>query len=344
MGCLRFPQNGKENSVNLNGSFVGQRRQHYINRICYENTLKRLEQDNILLLKKAQDHATNSFAASTALGAIASNIWFAFQLKFTAGAGLESLAFELPIVVDAYERYVEEVEKLSDEEYFPPFPMEEIVDEYVDYLNLICFSILLHREDLLPRIHGLVKDTDYDGSDAVIEELLKFFLPDRPELDRWNWDMPYKLLLDSIDNPDANGRAQEMKEYVRSWYRGMRGKAHFWGKHEQIKDAFSPYSGYWATCAAAFTYLYDIDDKLYREELVYPKDLVDFARSMPRGIVTDQDGSMILRVLGGQKCPRDGMWFSPARVNSKKYFKKNDEMPIYFEADYGETIWQWVSD
>lgn len=34
-------------------------------------------------------------------------------------------------------------------------------------------------------------------------------------------------------------------------------------------------------CAAAFTYLYDIDDASYRAETVYPKDLVDYARGMP---------------------------------------------------------------
>ena len=62
----------------------------------------------------------------------------------------------------------------------------------------------------------------------------------------------------------------------------MKGKVHFWGKHEKIKPEFTPYLGYWAMCAGAFTYLYDIDDSSYRDELVYPKDLVDYARSIPR--------------------------------------------------------------
>ena len=61
----------------------------------------------------------------------------------------------------------------------------------------------------------------------------------------------------------------------------MKGLAHFWGKHERIKHAYSSYVGYWAFSAAAFTYLYDIDDSGYRDELVYPKDLVDYARKSP---------------------------------------------------------------
>ncbi|MBD8563542.1 DUF1911 domain-containing protein [Oxalobacteraceae sp. CFBP 8763] len=44
-------------------------------------------------------------------------------------------------------------------------------------------------------------------------------------------------------------------------------------------DSFSPYFGYWALCAGAFTYLLDIDDSSYRNEMVYPRDLVDYARS-----------------------------------------------------------------
>jgi len=46
-----------------------------------------------------------------------------------------------------------------------------------------------------------------------------------------------------------------------------------------LKDSFSPYFGYWALCAGAFAYLLDIDDSSYRNEMVYPMDLVDYARS-----------------------------------------------------------------
>ncbi|KQW89061.1 hypothetical protein ASC94_21585 [Massilia sp. Root418] len=75
----------------------------------------------------------------------------------------------------------------------------------------------------------------------------------------------------------------------------MKGLAHFWGKHERMKPEYSSYVGYWAFCAAAFTYLYDLDDSTYRDELVYPKDLVDYARSVPRQLVTLNDGAEVVR-------------------------------------------------
>jgi hypothetical protein len=81
-----------------------------------------------------------------------------------------------------------------------------------------------------------------------------------------------------------------MKRYVENWYSEMKKKAHFWGKHEMISDDFSPYSGYWAMCSAAFTYLYKIDDSSYRDDIIYPKDMVDFARSMPPNSTFTGDG------------------------------------------------------
>ncbi len=150
---------------------------------------------------------------------------------------------------------------------------------------------------MIPRIYGLIEGGDFDGADAVIEELLKFFMPDRPSLDYWTWDRPYRTLLDAINAEDPANRSKLMKKYVSGWYKSMKGRATFWGKHEKIELNFSPYHGYWAMCAGAFSYLYGIDDSSYRDEIVYPKDMVDFARSSPRNVVIDDDGSPTL--LGG---------------------------------------------
>jgi hypothetical protein len=193
---------------------------------------------------------------------------------------------------------------------------------------------------LLPAILEWNAGTTLDGADAVLEELFKFYFPDRPDLDQWLWDQPYRLLLDAIDDPVPEERAKLMKKFVKRWYPALRGKAGFWGKHEEIEPDFSPYTGYWNMCAAAFTYLYDIDDTSYRDEITYPKDLVDYARSKPRRPVSQENCGQILRVLGGQICPREGYWFSPANDNSLKLFKADETMPE-FDSEYGATIWQW---
>lgn len=50
-----------------------------------------------------------------------------------------------------------------------------------------------------------------------------------------------------------------------------------------------------------------------------------------------------LRCEAGQPCPRDGEWETPAKASSRRRFKQGEVMPSV-EADYGQTIWQWVGD
>jgi hypothetical protein len=55
-----------------------------------------------------------------------------------------------------------------------------------------------------------------------------------------------------------------------------------------------------------------------------------------RGTTTANRG----RAEGGQPCPREGWWFTPAKANSRRHFKKDEVMPD-LKTDWGATIWQW---
>jgi hypothetical protein len=54
---------------------------------------------------------------------------------------------------------------------------------------------------------------------------------------------------------------------------------------------------------------------------------------------TDRTG-IRLRCEAGQPCPREGWWFTPARMNSRRLFKAGELMPD-LKSDWGITIWQW---
>lgn len=316
------------------------RRQPFLNEQSCARTLKHFGKDFEFLKEKLRN-APSPHDKASALSSRAFRRWFTFQLRLTAGDSLDDLANYLTQVVEGFEDWVEALDAVSETDYDPPFVLNDVIDTYVDYLNLLSSAVLLHREDLIPRICALNEGTDYDKSDAVIEDLLGFFLPDRPALDGWYWKA-YTPLLEAIDQDTPADRAKGMGKFVKGWYKSMKGVAHFWGQHEKIEADFSPYFGYWAMCAAAFTYLYDIDDSKYRDELVYPKDMIDFARSRPRNLVKLSDGNEILRVLGGQPCPKAGQWFSPAKPDSARRFKNGEAMPV-FETEYGLTIWQLIS-
>ena len=324
-------------------SFEVRRRQPYIEDQSFSNTIAHYRRDEARGEQDLQENQESPRDQTVLLGYLASGLWCEFQLRYTAGDALPELATFLTQVVKAYEREAESSDRLPAEEYRAVFLLDDMMDEYVDYIGLLSVSALLHREDLIPRIFALMVGTDYDETDLLIEELLNFYLPDRPAVDQWYWDKPYGMLVEVIDSETPAARAKAMKKYVTKWYPSMKGLAHFWGKHEKITPEYSDYVGYWAFCAAAFTYLYDIDDSGFRNETVYPKDLVDYARSKPRQPVRLKDGNEILRVAGGQPCPRAGNWFSPAKEDSARHFNEGELMPSFDASEYGQTIWQWNS-
>jgi hypothetical protein len=45
-------------------------------------------------------------------------------------------------------------------------------------------------------------------------------------------------------------------------------------------------------------------------------------------------------VAAGQPCPREGYWFTPTEMNSRRHFKQGELMP-QAAGDYGAAIWQW---
>jgi hypothetical protein len=51
------------------------------------------------------------------------------------------------------------------------------------------------------------------------------------------------------------------------------------------------------------------------------------------------NSAQLVRVAAGQSCPEAGFYFTPARLDSRKLFKKGDVMPE-LGTEYGATIWQ----
>lgn len=101
----------------------------------------------------------------------------------------------------------------------------------------------------------------------------------------------------------------DLQRYLKIWYKSL-AKAPWHDSHLGIADdTTGGYFGYWAIEAGAVTFLMGVDDSSFREHLVYPKDLVDFARAMDAATeffsTVNADFSGI-RVEGGQPCPQAG--------------------------------------
>lgn len=323
--------------------FRNVRRQKFLDLTSFQNTLLQFAKDERKVQAALDEPDVTLRTRRSAALTRADALWQTFQLNYTAGISLDILSESLTSVVSAYEIYADACQAMPDDEYLPPFMLTELIDIYIDYLNILSAAVLLHREDLIPRIFLFIHETDFDGADAVLEEIFKRYVPERPQLDEWLYPQ-YRQLLNAIDSDNAPEMQAEMAKYVKKWYPSMKGKAHFWGKHETITPEFSPYFGYWAMCAAAFTYLYQIDDAKYRNEIVYPKDMLDYARSHPPLKSMEQGPMQTLRLQSGSICNRAGFWFTPAIVNSRQRFELGQVMPNDPDSPFGLIFWQWLSE
>jgi len=215
--------------------------------------------------------------------------------------------------------------------------------DYWDAIRLTSFAILLGHTDLLPRIAALW-DYENDDMDGLLERLVAPFVPGRaPPPDTCTRHLPYFKLL-KVFAADAAKRPALMARYMDEWYTASRREPYY---ESHTKGREHSFLGYWSFEAAAVAYVLDIDDSTFRDHEFYPRDLADFARSLPRpvalgGAPSDSSDGVTLRCAAGQPCPRAGYWFTPARLDSRRVFQQGEVMPDV-GGDYGATIWQWDS-
>lgn len=141
-------------------------------------------------------------------------------------------------------------------------------------MHVIGFCVLLHRIDLLQRFVLLIERAGYAGDDTLYENLLIKVLPNRHEVGQWFHDV-YSHLIRAIYAVSKEDATNFLKKYCKQWYPAFK-QAPWYDSHLQGKDG--NYAGYWAVEAGAIAFLYDIDDSDV-DHRVYPKDLVEYARS-----------------------------------------------------------------
>jgi hypothetical protein len=215
---------------------------------------------------------------------------------------------------------------------------------YWKAIRLTSFALLLGRYELLPRVAALW-DYENDDLDGLLERLVAPFVPGRaPPPDTCTRHLPYfKLLKVFAAAPDK--RPELMSKYMDEWYTASRREPYF-ESHKKGRE--HSYLGLWSFEAAAVTYVLQIDDSTYRDKDFYPRDLIDYACSLP--LPAELGGPAVgsaspftstgLRCQAGEACPRSGWWLTPAKAESRRRFEQGTIMPA-IGGDYGSTIWQW---
>ncbi|WP_413817483.1 PoNe immunity protein domain-containing protein [Pseudomonas sp. P9_31] len=251
------------------------KRQEPFSHKLYENFLK--EHDELIEFFK-----TNQFKSDSALEEASQRAKYFQTLSldkllatYTAGENIDSL---IPLLEDLIEKYEVRQKALAAYQGVPnisPLAIDNWPNQYEEAVQVISLCVLLHRTDLLSRFVKLIDEAGYAGDDTLYEDLLKKVLPDRHDVDEWYHDV-YTPLIQAIYS-DSKGEASKLlKKYCQQWYPAFE-QAPWHDTHLQGEDGV--YVGYWAFEAGAIAFLYGIDDNTI-DHMVYPKDLVEYARGI----------------------------------------------------------------
>ncbi|MGD7187617.1 hypothetical protein GO283_01657 [Ralstonia solanacearum] len=336
------------------------RRQQFLYEALYANVRARLVEgiescsENV---QKKKGHPDPGYVRD-AQGGLYEEMFWLWMLDYTSGKNLDELAAQFSRIVDEFVRWNELnvpyrlylKEKYKDRGYTELTICSVDFRNQVEYenaLQLLSIAILIRDGRSIKRIIAAMTSNRY--RDGLYEQLVYDFVNDpRDDMDEVLHERPYAVLLRAYFQESADGAIPHVESYLKQWYRYQDG-ARWYDAHKKIQNDEAFYYGYWAFEAAATCYLLDIDDSGI-DHMVYPKDLVAYARRLrDEGRVTSDfdaplglDGYPLsrLRCEAGQPCPQAGWWLTPAKVNSRRYFKQDEVMPTIV-SDYGSTIWQW---
>ncbi|MDT9645193.1 PoNe immunity protein domain-containing protein [Pseudomonas sp. JV245A] len=206
-------------------------------------------------------------------------------LGYTGGKAMPELAQELDALIASYEEHQRTLALCNEVPDIAPLNIEDYLDQYEEYVQVISLCILLQRRDLLPRMAALQDRAGYHAEDTLIEDLLKPCLPGRADIDEW-YHPVYTPLIRAIYADQADEARELLVEYCNQWYEAFEQAP--W--HDSHLDGES-YFGYWAFEAAAVAYLFGLDDSAVKH-MVFPREMLEYARRftpppMPQRVAQD---------------------------------------------------------
>lgn len=292
----------------------------------------------------SSDKAKASGADSRYRWSIATESLELLLLDYTAGRPIVDLKAQLPEIIERFDVYIQhEVSPRSKNPRENVADTLEItqLDAYVYVFWLLALCRLLGYPGFIPTVIGWVDKTHkYNrGRDGLFENVVLALTGTRVEAPRvLLHPEPYRpLARATVAAPEE--RPALAKEFVEGWYKGM--KPTYW--YSAHTDGL--YFGYWCLEAALVTVLWDIDDSSYRDNLVYPKDLVDYAREQQAAARAANTPKPHISRRTGERCPHAGRWGvleSPGAFVQERFFKEGDVFPEGIGRDRVEGPVTWI--
>ncbi|CAJ0887008.1 hypothetical protein R20233_03203 [Ralstonia sp. LMG 32965] len=338
------------------------RRQKFLYDALYRNVHTRLQEGIDVCVKGVRREDLDPYYLVDAQGAVFKEKFYLWMLEYTAGKDLDTLAHQFSPIVDEFVRWNElnVPYRLFLKEKFKERGETDLTvcavdfDNMVEYeraLQLVSVAILIRDGRSIRRIAAAMASNRH--LDALYEQLVFDYVGDPDEdIETVLFEEPYATLVEAYFQEDRAAAIPHIQSYLKQWYRYQDG-ARWYDAHKKIQEDESFYYGYWAFEAGATCYLLDIDDSTI-DHMVYPKDLVAYGRKLREEdrVTSDFDTPLgldgyplsRLRCEAGEHCPQAGWWLTPAKANSRRYFKAGEVMPSFERSSYGATIWQWDID
>ena len=192
-------------------------------------------------------------------------------------------------------------------------------------LDVVSLGVLLGEGDALRQIAHWMASAR--GTDMLFEYLLSPAVSDP----RHNTDFfhvrPYDPLIDAFytaRTPEESGAF--VKTYLEGWYQSFKGVPWHDG-HLKATDEYIPYYGYWSFEAAAVCVIHGIDDASFRDHMVYPKDLADWARKNQSVARLKPLPKTPTLVKTGQPAPHSGIYAAHDGLAAEINVEQGDPLP-----------------
>ncbi|RIX78368.1 PoNe immunity protein domain-containing protein [Acidovorax cavernicola] len=209
------------------------------------------------------------------------------KLNYTAGCSIEEL---IPLYGEvmtalgewhtAEQEYSEWLAKKREEDLrldMTPFEFEDLYHFQIA-IDVVSLGVLLGDGDALRQSALWMQSAR--GTDLLFESLIEPAVPDPRDNADFFHVSPYDPLIDAfytVETPDE--ASAKVKEYLDGWYKSFEGAPWHDGHLHAVEGEYMPYYGYWSFEAAAVCVIHGIDDSTFRNHLLYPKDLADWART-----------------------------------------------------------------
>jgi len=324
--------------------FRSARRQQYMLEQTYADSLSaKLEASQHFQSHPLGVGQSSAHQHALARRSVADDLTDLLLLRYTGGQSIDALRADLEKIVAALETFAAESRQLSGtHEPALQFP---VLDDYCQLMQLIGLCFLLHRRDLLGRLSRLQDGPDggAGGVDTLYEEFMAYGLgPEtRFESDWLCHKRPFEALFHALTEQAPEEALKGIEVFLKRWYKDLSGTAWHDTHKSDNQGHQGGYYGYWSFESGAAVILLGIeDDSILHRHVYYPKDLVAWCRANAALAGEGRQDALRLRCTAAQPCPKEGMWFTPARPDSRRQFALGELMPDV-NGSFGATIWQF---